>query len=179
MGHFGGSDGRRPPAQGVADGLRGPPHRHAVTLALSPAAPARFQFRRWGAESWRFEIFDMGSDATVLLENQSLRSAGLIGTWSTDVPAGRSILDEGAARLLAGDAGLAGLAVPRKALCAACTPTIAGGCSIAYARYVALGALLRRVSRRDRDGRDRRVLNAATSRRTRTAECRDTAPTST
>lgn len=38
----------------------------------------------------------------------ALEAAGIIGTWQTDVAAGRSILDDGAAALMAGDAGLAG-----------------------------------------------------------------------
>ncbi|MBE7245855.1 MAG: PAS domain-containing protein [Actinomycetospora chiangmaiensis] len=38
----------------------------------------------------------------------ALRAAGFIGTWDTDVAAGRSVLDAGAAGMLAGDAGLAG-----------------------------------------------------------------------
>lgn len=42
----------------------------------------------------------------------ALQAAGLVGTWSTDVQARRSILDDGAAALLAGDAGLAGQPLP-------------------------------------------------------------------
>jgi hypothetical protein len=42
----------------------------------------------------------------------ALQAAGLIGTWNTDVQAARSILDDGAAALLAGDAGLAGQPLP-------------------------------------------------------------------
>lgn len=38
----------------------------------------------------------------------ALRAAGFIGTWETDVSAGRSVLDAGAAALLAGDRDLAG-----------------------------------------------------------------------
>jgi hypothetical protein len=38
----------------------------------------------------------------------ALQAAGIVGTWDTDVPAGRSVLDAGAAKLLAGDVGLAG-----------------------------------------------------------------------
>lgn len=37
-----------------------------------------------------------------------LEAAGVIGTWTTDVKAGRSVLDDGAAEAMAGDAGLAG-----------------------------------------------------------------------
>jgi hypothetical protein len=42
----------------------------------------------------------------------ALRAAGLIGVWDTDVVAGRSILDKGAAALLAGNVGLAGQPLP-------------------------------------------------------------------
>ena len=42
----------------------------------------------------------------------ALRAAGLIGTWGTNVVAGRSVLDEGAAALLAGNAALAGRPLP-------------------------------------------------------------------
>ncbi|AWN35222.1 PAS domain-containing protein [Methylobacterium radiodurans] len=42
----------------------------------------------------------------------ALEAAGIIGTWQTDVEAGRSILDDGAAALMAGDAGLAGKPLP-------------------------------------------------------------------
>lgn len=42
----------------------------------------------------------------------ALQAAGFIGTWDTDVPAGLSVLDEGAAQMLAGNAGLAGQLVP-------------------------------------------------------------------
>jgi hypothetical protein len=42
----------------------------------------------------------------------ALQASGLIGTWSTDVQAARSILDHGAAALMAGDAGLAGQPLP-------------------------------------------------------------------
>lgn len=42
----------------------------------------------------------------------ALQAAGLVGTWSTDVQAARSILDDGAAALLAGDASLAGYPLP-------------------------------------------------------------------
>lgn len=44
--------------------------------------------------------------------NSALLAAGFVGTWDTDVPAGRSILDEGAAESRAGDVGLAGQPVP-------------------------------------------------------------------
>ncbi|GJD76707.1 hypothetical protein CFIICLFH_4966 [Methylobacterium goesingense] len=42
----------------------------------------------------------------------ALRAAGLVGVWNTNVAAGRSILDEGAAALLAGNASLAGQPIP-------------------------------------------------------------------
>ena len=45
----------------------------------------------------------------------ALRAAGLIGTWGTNVAAGRSVLDEGAAALLAGNAALAGQPLPLEA----------------------------------------------------------------
>jgi hypothetical protein len=38
----------------------------------------------------------------------ALRAAGYVGTWVADVRAGKSVLDEGTAALLAGDANLAG-----------------------------------------------------------------------
>ncbi|MDP4022847.1 PAS domain-containing protein [Methylobacterium sp. NEAU 140] len=41
-----------------------------------------------------------------------LLAAGFIGTWDTDVAAGRSVLDAGAAALLAGNADLAGQPIP-------------------------------------------------------------------
>ncbi len=45
----------------------------------------------------------------------ALRAAGLIGTWGTSVAAGRSVLDHGAAELLAGNASLAGQPLPLEA----------------------------------------------------------------
>jgi len=42
----------------------------------------------------------------------ALQAAGFIGTWDTDVPAGRSVLDLGAASVLAGNPGLVGKPVP-------------------------------------------------------------------
>lgn len=42
----------------------------------------------------------------------ALKAAGFIGTWDTDVPAGLSVLDLGAASLLAGNPGLVGKPVP-------------------------------------------------------------------
>ncbi len=42
----------------------------------------------------------------------ALQAAGLIGTWNTDVSAGRSVLDLGAASVLAGNPGLVGKPVP-------------------------------------------------------------------
>ena len=42
----------------------------------------------------------------------ALQAAGFIGTWDTDVAAGRSVLDLGAASLLAGNPGLVGKPVP-------------------------------------------------------------------
>lgn len=47
-----------------------------------------------------------------LATDLALQAAGLIGTWSTDVRAARSILDDGAAAMLAGDAALAGHPLP-------------------------------------------------------------------
>ncbi len=38
----------------------------------------------------------------------ALRAAGIVGTWTTNVSAGRSVLDDGAAAVMAGDAALAG-----------------------------------------------------------------------
>lgn len=45
--------------------------------------------------------------STVMID-PALRAAGFIGVWDTNVPSASSILDEGAAALLAGDIGLAG-----------------------------------------------------------------------
>lgn len=42
----------------------------------------------------------------------ALQAAGLVGTWDTDVETAHSILDAGAAALLAGDAKLAGRPLP-------------------------------------------------------------------
>lgn len=42
----------------------------------------------------------------------ALHAAGIVGTWDTDVPAGLSLLDEGAAALLAGNRDLAGQPIP-------------------------------------------------------------------
>lgn len=47
-----------------------------------------------------------------IASDQALRAAGLIGIWSTNVPAALSILDEGAAALMAGDVTLAGRPIP-------------------------------------------------------------------
>lgn len=44
--------------------------------------------------------------------NPALLAAGFVGTWNTDVPSALSVLDEGAAQLMAGDAGLAGRPLP-------------------------------------------------------------------
>ncbi len=52
----------------------------------------------------------------------ALRAAGLIGTWNTNVAAGRSILDEGAAALLAGNGALAGQPLPLEAALARTHP---------------------------------------------------------
>ena len=52
----------------------------------------------------------------------ALRAAGLIGTWGTNVAAGRSVLDEGAAALLAGNAALAGQSLPLEAALACTHP---------------------------------------------------------
>lgn len=45
----------------------------------------------------------------------ALQAAGLIGIWNTDVAAGLSVLDEGAAAVLAGNADLAGQPLPLEA----------------------------------------------------------------
>ncbi|SFL71279.1 PAS domain-containing protein [Methylobacterium pseudosasicola] len=42
----------------------------------------------------------------------ALEDAGFVGTWDTDVLAGRSVLDAGAAALLSGDSSLAGKPLP-------------------------------------------------------------------
>lgn len=42
----------------------------------------------------------------------ALQAAGFVGTWNTDVRAGRSVLDLGAASVLAGNPGLVGKPVP-------------------------------------------------------------------
>lgn len=42
----------------------------------------------------------------------ALKAAGIIGTWNTDVTAALSVLDEGAAQLLAGNIELAGRLIP-------------------------------------------------------------------
>lgn len=42
----------------------------------------------------------------------AFQAAGIIGTWDTDVPAALSVLDEGAAQLLAGNIELAGRPIP-------------------------------------------------------------------
>ncbi|MCJ2060909.1 PAS domain-containing protein [Methylobacterium sp. J-048] len=42
----------------------------------------------------------------------ALQDAGFVGTWDTDVLAGRSVLDTGAAALLSGDPGFAGKPLP-------------------------------------------------------------------
>ncbi|MCJ2069141.1 PAS domain-containing protein [Methylobacterium sp. J-030] len=42
----------------------------------------------------------------------TLQAAGFVGTWNTDVAAGRSVLDLGAASVLAGNPGLVGKPVP-------------------------------------------------------------------
>ncbi len=47
-----------------------------------------------------------------IASDPALRAAGLIGIWSTNVPAALSILDEGAAALMAGDVTLAGRPIP-------------------------------------------------------------------
>ncbi|MHB2211122.1 PAS domain-containing protein [Methylobacterium sp. CM6257] len=44
----------------------------------------------------------------VTTASAALQAAGFVGTWDTDVPAGRSVLDAGAASLLAGNPRLAG-----------------------------------------------------------------------
>lgn len=52
----------------------------------------------------------------------ALRAAGLIGTWETNVAVGRSVLDAGAAALLAGNAALAGQPLPLEAALARIHP---------------------------------------------------------
>ena len=52
----------------------------------------------------------------------ALRAAGLIGTWKTNVAAGRSVLDEGAAALLSGNVALAGQPLPLEAALARTHP---------------------------------------------------------
>ncbi|MCJ2125331.1 PAS domain-containing protein [Methylobacterium sp. J-077] len=42
----------------------------------------------------------------------ALQDAGFVGTWDTDVLAGRSVLDAGAAALLSGDSSFAGKPLP-------------------------------------------------------------------
>jgi hypothetical protein len=42
----------------------------------------------------------------------ALQDAGFVGTWDTDVSAGRSVLDAGAAALLSGNEGFAGKPLP-------------------------------------------------------------------
>ncbi|WP_238184899.1 PAS domain-containing protein [Methylobacterium trifolii] len=46
------------------------------------------------------------------MADPALRAAGVVGIWDTDVPAGRSVLDAGAAALMAGDPRLAGQPLP-------------------------------------------------------------------
>lgn len=52
----------------------------------------------------------------------ALKAAGFVGTWKTNVFAGRTILDEGAAELLAGNASLAGQPIPLEAALGATHP---------------------------------------------------------
>lgn len=52
----------------------------------------------------------------------ALIAAGFVGTWNTNVVAGRSILDEGAASLLAGNISLAGKPLPLEAALACTHP---------------------------------------------------------
>ncbi len=47
-----------------------------------------------------------------IARESALRAAGVIGLWNTNVPAALSILDEGAATLMAGNAALAGRPLP-------------------------------------------------------------------
>ena len=49
---------------------------------------------------------------SIAASDPALRAAGIIGIWDTNVPAGLSVLDEGAARLLAGNVDLAGRPIP-------------------------------------------------------------------
>ena len=52
---------------------------------------------------------------SIVTIDPALRAAGLIGTWSTNAAAGRSVLDAGAATLLAGNCSLAGQPLPLEA----------------------------------------------------------------
>lgn len=52
---------------------------------------------------------------SIATEAPALRAAGLVGVWNTNVVAGRSLLDEGAATLLAGNPSLAGTPLPLEA----------------------------------------------------------------
>lgn len=52
----------------------------------------------------------------------ALRAAGLVGIWNTNAVVGRSILDEGAAELLAGNVSLAGQPIPMEVALGATHP---------------------------------------------------------
>ena len=52
---------------------------------------------------------------SIVTMDPALRAAGLIGTWNTNVAVGRSVLDAGAATLLAGNGSLAGQPLPLEA----------------------------------------------------------------
>lgn len=49
---------------------------------------------------------------SMIASEPALRAAGFIGIWNTNVPSALSVLDEGAATLMAGDAALAGRPIP-------------------------------------------------------------------
>ncbi|MCJ2131316.1 PAS domain-containing protein [Methylobacterium sp. E-045] len=50
--------------------------------------------------------------SSIATSDPALRAAGIVGIWNTNVPVALSVLDEGAARLLAGNVDLAGRPIP-------------------------------------------------------------------
>lgn len=58
--------------------------------------------------------------------NPALRAAGFIGVWNTDVPAALTVLDEGAASVMAGDIHLAGKPLPLEVALKQAHPTDRG-----------------------------------------------------
>lgn len=60
--------------------------------------------------------------SSIAMSVPQLRAAGLVGIWSTNVVAGRSLLDEGAAKVLAGNASLADKPLPMEAALASIHP---------------------------------------------------------